>query len=380
MRFILFLVIFFITSCDSSKKIESMKIGSKETKFLEIKHFPDNLKAKNVIFVVGDGAGFSQVTLSRIVIGGLDYRLAIDQLPIQGASLTHPFGNVVTDSAAAGTAWATGNKTKNRYLSVDPNKDNLKTLPEILSEKGYLSGLVATSSITHATPAAFYAHIDSRYETIEIAKQLLSSPINIALGGGLEFFDLKEVDETHVLINKKNYLKFGFKNNKKILGLFDEDGIVRSSENPTQQEMTNFALKQLDMDQSECTGFFLMTEGSQIDWAGHDNDAEKMVTEFQDFDNTISDLINFVTEDEETLLIITADHETGGLQILRQNNDRVTFQWGTGRHTGAPVGVYAYGPGAENFTGLMDNTDIHYKILDVLDYQNLEDKTCDLYK
>ena len=90
-------------------------------------------------------------------------------------------------------------------MSVDPNKDNLKTLPEILSEKGYLSGLVATSSITHATPAAFYAHIDSRYETIEIAKQLLSSPINIALGGGLEFFDLKEVDETHVLINKKNY-------------------------------------------------------------------------------------------------------------------------------------------------------------------------------
>ena len=167
MRFILFLVIFFITSCDSSKKIESMKIGSKETKFLEIKHFPDNLKAKNVIFIVGDGAGFSQVTLSRIVIGGLDYRLAIDQLPIQGASLTHPYGNVVTDSAAAGTAWATGNKTKNRYLSVDPNKDNLKTLPEILSEKGYLSGLVATSSITHATPAAFYAHIDSRYETIE---------------------------------------------------------------------------------------------------------------------------------------------------------------------------------------------------------------------
>ena len=90
-----------------------------ETKFLEIKHFPDNLKAKNVIFVVGDGAGFSQITLSRIVIGGLDYRLAIDQLPIQGASLTHPFGNVVTDSAAAGTAWATGNKTKNRYLSVE---------------------------------------------------------------------------------------------------------------------------------------------------------------------------------------------------------------------------------------------------------------------
>ena len=380
MKYIFFLVIFFITSCDSSKKIESMKIGSEKTKFLEIKNFPDNLKAKNVIFVVGDGAGFSNVTLSRIVIGGLDYRLAIDQLPIQGASLTHPFGNVVTDSAAAGTAWATGNKTKNRYLSVDSNKENLKTLPEILSEKGYLSGLVATSSITHATPAAFYAHIDSRYETIQIAKQLLSSPINIALGGGQEFFDLKMVEETHVLIDKKNYLKFDFKNNKKILGLFDEDGIVRSSQNPTQQEMTNFALKQLDMDQSECTGFFLMTEGSQIDWAGHDNDAEKMVTEFQDFDNTISDLINFVTEDKETLLIITADHETGGLQILRQNNDRVIFQWGTARHTGAPVGVYAYGPGAENFTGLMDNTDIHFKILDALDHQNLEDKTCDLYR
>ena len=371
MRFILFLVIFFITSCDSSKKIESMKIGSEETKFLEIKHFPDNLKAKNVIFVVGDGAGFSQVTLSRIVIGGLDYRLAIDQLPIQGASLTHPFGNVVTDSAAAGTAWATGNKTKNRYLSVDPNKDNLKTLPEILSEKGYLSGLVATSSITHATPAAFYAHIDSRYKEIEIANQLLESPIKVALGGGKEFFDLDKVNAEHTLLLSKTELK-SINSKSKIIGLFDEDGIKRSPEKPTQLDMTKFALSHLEQSTKNCSGFFLMSEGSQIDWAGHSNDTNYLINEFIDFDNTIKDLINFVTIDENTLLIVTADHETGGLQVLKQEKGKIIIQWLNGKHTAQPVTVHAYGPGANLFTGLMDNTEIHNKILEIINYKNLK--------
>ena len=103
-----------------------------------------------------------------------------------------------------------------------------------------------------------------------------------------------------------------------------------------------------------------MTEGSQIDWAGHDNNASEMIEEFRDFDLTIKDLINFVNENKETLLIVTSDHETGGLQILRQNDDNVVIQWGTGRHTSIPVGVQAYGPGAELFQGLMDNTCLLY--------------------
>ena len=372
---LLVIILFFISACDSIKT-EAIEIGSKETQHLKIKDFPGSLKAKNVILVVGDGTGLNQITASRLAIGGPDHKLSIDQLPHQGISLTHSFDDIYTDSAAAATAWATGFKTKNKYLSINAEKKKLKTILEMLDSKGYLSGIVATSSVTHATPAAFYSHIDSRYKEIEIANQLVNSSVNISLGGGQEFFDLDELKKTHHLLTNKESLKKNFITSKRIIGLFDKDGIVRSPDKPSQREMTDFALEQLK--NNKCSGFFLMTEGSQIDWAAHDNNIVKMIEEFKDFDETIMDLINFVTEDQETLLIITADHETGGLKILNQKNGFALIQWGTGSHTSEPVGVYAYGPGAELFNGMMDNTDIHYKILEAIDYMNLDDTVCDL--
>ena len=371
-------ILIFLVGCSGSSE-ESIKMGFKDTEILEIKRFTEESKAKNVILVIGDGTGINQITLSRMAIGGKDYRLAIDQMPIFGMSLTHSFNDIYTDSAAAATAWSTGQKTKNRYLSIDSEKNKLESIPEKFFKKGYLTGIVATSSITHATPAAFYAHIDSRYKEKEIANQLLLSKINIALGGGAKFFDLKNAAQTHVIIDQKELLEFDFKEDKKILGLFDEDGIIRSVDKPSQKDMTNFALKQLSMNES-CNGFFLMSEASQIDWAAHDNDAKSMITEFKDFDNTIRELINFVTKDMNTLLLITADHETGGLQIMNEKDNNIIIQWGTGRHTGIPVGVYAYGPGAHLFSGLMDNTDIHNKILDAVDYANLENSECRAYQ
>ena len=375
MKYIFVLLILSVTSCNFSENTESVKIGSKETEFIEIKDFSDDLKAKNIILVIGDGVGPNQITLSRIAIGGLDFRLFIDQMPYHGTSLTHSYDNAYTDSAAAATAWSTGFKTKTRYLSLDPDKKILETIVELLSKKGYASGVVATSSVTHATPAALYAHIDNRYEYKEIANQLINSSIHIALGGGKKFFDLNKINDTHHVLTSKESLQLNFDYSKKLIGLFDDDGIERSNEKPTQRQMTNFALKHLN---KQCNGFFLMTEGSQIDWAGHDNDANKMIEEFRDFDLTIKDLIKFVNKNNDTLLIITSDHETGGLQILKQDNDNVIIQWGTGRHTSTPVGVHAYGPGAELFQGLMDNTEIHYKMLEAIDYKNLENQTCNI--
>ena len=375
MKYIFVLLILSVTSCNFSENTESVKIGSKETEFIEIKDFSDDLKAKNIILVIGDGVGPNQITLSRIAIGGLDFRLFIDQMPYHGTSLTHSYDNAYTDSAAAATAWSTGFKTKTRYLSLDPDKKILETIVELLSKKGYASGVVATSSVTHATPAALYAHIDNRYEYKKIANQLINSSIHIALGGGRKLFDLNKINDTHHVLTSKESLQLNFDYSKKLIGLFDDDGIERSNEKPTQRQMTNFALKHLN---KQCNGFFLMTEGSQIDWAGHDNDANKMIEEFRDFDLTIKDLIKFVNKNNDTLLIITSDHETGGLQILKQDNDNVIIQWGTGRHTSTPVGVHAYGPGAELFQGLMDNTDIHYKMLEAIDYKNLENQTCNI--
>ena len=357
----------------SKEKTETVKMGSKDSNLLEIKNFSESAKPKNIILAIADGSGLNHITVSRLAIGGPDYKLYIDQLPVAGISSTHAYENLITDSAAAATAWATGNKTKNRYLSVDKDKKELTTIFEMLDDKGYLKGIVATSSVTHATPAAFYAHIDSRYKEKEIAAQLLNSSVDIALGGGQEFFNLEEAEKNHYLMTQKASLEKNYGGLKNIVGLFDEDGMERGPDMPTQREMTNFALDYLD---DKCNGFFLMTEGSQIDWAGHSNDIEYMIREFKDFDLTIKDLINFVSANKNTLLIITADHETGGLQLMKQKDNSFIVQWGTGSHTGVPVGVYAYGPGSQNFNGMMDNTDIFYKILEVLDYQNLTNSTC----
>ena len=371
----LFVFIFFLSSC-SKDNIELISIGNDSSEPVVIKNFNLDAKPKNIILIIGDGTGLNQITLSRIAIGGPDYRLAIDQMPYTGFSLTHADNAIVTDSAASATSWAAGIKTTNKFLSMTPGGLSVPTIPELLAETGFISGLVATSSITHATPAAFYAHVDSRYKTKEIAKQLLSSPISIALGGGLEFFDISTTENLLLVSEKKSLSIDKIKNYKKVIGLFDEDGIYRSTEKPTQQDMTNIALSFLFMKSKTCNGFFLMSEGSQIDWASHDNDAKAMVEEFKDFDKTIKDVMDFVTDNGETLLIITADHETGGLQILGQEKGSAKVQWGTGRHTGSPVGVYAYGPGAQAFTGLMDNTDIFTKILEAINYSNLDQSTC----
>jgi len=372
-------VAYFVSINKNHLKVEYISIGTQSTKALEIASFDAAAKPKNIILIIGDGTGLNQITLSRIATGGADHRLAIDQMPFFGNSLTHSYNNIYTDSAASATSWATGVKTKNKFLSITPDGKAIPTIPEILSNKGYISGLVATSSITHATPAAFYAHIDSRYKEKEIASQLLESPIQLSLGGGLEFFDIAKAQESNLLITDMKELDGDdFLKAKKVLGLFDEDGINRSSNKPTQLQMTKSALDFLSLKASSnsCNGFFLMSEGSQIDWASHDNDAATMVVEFKDFDQTIAMAMDFVTSNKETLLLVTADHETGGLQILSQKDDMVKVQWGTGSHTSIPVGVYAYGPGAHEFTGLMDNTDIHYMILDAIGTRNLEPLVC----
>ena len=268
---ILLLVIYELNS--NKLKSEFIEIGTNDTRLIEIKSFALERKPKNIILIVGDGVGLNQIAISRIAIGGPDYKLAIDQMPYTGFSLTHSANNLYTDSAAAATTWATGVKTSNKFLSMTPDKEIVKTIPELLSDRGFLSGVVATSSVTHATPAAFYAHVDSRYKEEEIAQQLVDSAIAISLGGGLEFFDLDDLKNKTTFVNdKKDLFNKKLISSKRIIGLFDDDGIVRSDQKPTQQEMTKMAVNFLSSNTKACSGFFLMSEGSQIDWYGHSND------------------------------------------------------------------------------------------------------------
>ena len=368
-------IVFIFSLMACSSPVEQIPYGNEVLSKLEIKEFEG--RPKNIILLIGDGTGLNQITLSRMAISGVNSRLYIDQLPYSGISLTHSADNIITDSAAAATAWATGTKTKNKFISVTPNEKALTSLTEALFEKGFLSGVVATSSITHATPAAFYAHVNNRYKEKKIASQLQNSNINIAFGGGLNFFDLSATNDQIKYIYDLDELKNINTSSKRIIGLFDNDGIRRSPDRPSQQLMTKKALDILAKRTVECSGFFLMTEGSQIDWASHDNDASRMITEFRDFDLSIKSAVEFINTRNDTLLIVTADHETGGLQILKEDKDLVHIQWGTGSHTGIPVGIFSYGPGAELFTGTMDNTEIHTKILEIIDFDSIPDSSCE---
>ena len=376
-KYLLLFGIITLTSCQDGSVVEEVVLIGTETNAAETLEQNLNNKAKNIILFIGDGMGPNQVALARLSKGGVNHRLSFENFPVTGIVLNHSAQNLYTDSAAAATAWAAGVKTNNGYLSLDPDHKFLPTIPELLSTKGYLSGLVATSSITHATPAAFYAHINSRSKHKKIAQMLVESDIAIALGGGSEFFKLPLTDQAIHLIDNGNSLdQDNLTQHARVLGLFGEDGLDRRLAPPTQLKMTEKALDFLDLKTSNCPGFFLMSEGSQIDWAGHDNNVKYMLSEFADFDESVAAAIEFAKNDKETLILVTADHATGGLVLQKPRGSSIRAQWTTTSHDLASINIYAYGPGAEKFSGVMDNTEIFDRMLQALDYVNLDSNNC----
>ncbi len=373
---LLIVSIFMLFACEQGDDVEMVALGS-DTNLPSALQKSTRPKAKNVILFIGDGMGPNQVAIAKLATGGPDHRLSFENFPITGIVYNHSANSVYTDSAAAATTWSTGVKTINRYLAVDAEKKFLPTIPELLSTKGYKSGLVATSSITHATPAAFYAHIENRYKEKEIAKMLVDSDIDIALGGGTDFFDVTPSEDSPYMIYDKKLLDSNLLSSKEqVIGLFAEDGFDRRLGPPTQLEMTQVALSFLEEKSQNCAGFFLMSEGSQIDWAGHDNNIEYMLVEFADFDAAVQAATNFAVENKDTLILVTADHATGGLVLQGPKGSKVRAQWTTGSHDLSPINIYAYGPSSELFSGVMDNTEIFDRILLALDYDNLDLSNC----
>ena len=376
-KYLLLLSVAILSSCQDGTVVEESVLIGAETNAAETLEQNPNIKAKNIILFIGDGMGPNQVALARFSVGGANHRLSFENFPVTGIVLNHSAQNLYTDSAASATTWAAGVKTKNGYLSVDSDNKFLPTIPELLSTKGYLTGLVATSSITHATPAAFYAHINSRSKHKKIAEMLVESDIAIALGGGSEFFKMPLSNEAIHIINNGDSLD---ENNlieySRVLGLFGEDGLDRRLSPPTQLKMTVTALDFLDSKTLNCPGFFLMSEGSQIDWAGHDNNVKYMLAEFADFDDSIAAAIEFAKQDKETLILVTADHATGGLVLQKPRGSSIRAQWTTTSHDLSSINIYAYGPGAEKFSGVMDNTEIFDRMLQALDYENLDSNNC----
>lgn len=328
-------------------------------------------KLRNVIFCIGDGMGTTQITLARISTVGVSGQLALDRMPFTGLVKTHSQNSLITDSAAGGTALACGEKTNNGMVGMLPDSTRLLSILGAGRQKGMATGLVVTSELTNATPATFGAHVPSRRQAPLITEHLLQNQIDVLLGGGYAFFipqgdsASRRKDDKHLLQQARsqgyqiirNREELTKTSHRKILGLFADIGMKTEPPEPTLSEMTQ---KALDVLKDHPDGFFLMVEGSQIDWAGHDNNAENMVRQVIQFDEAIKTALDFAARDQDTLVLVTADHETGGLTLIgsEEGTDHVTPAWSTNVHSATMVAIYAFGPGAELFTGTHDNTDV----------------------
>ena len=335
-------------------------------------------KAMNVIYFIGDGTALPQVYAGMLATR---QELVFPKFPYIGVVDTHSASNDITDSAAGGTALASDHKTNNAMIGVNPDTIPVKTLLEVFAEQGKETGIVVTSYVTHATPASFYAKVPHRKQYEDIAVQMAENPyLNLIIGGGMKHFNQRK-DSINLIEKMENELDWKVYDTladidvtcKKYAVLADDGHMPPAAERGDfLPRAVKTALQTLDDAEN---GFFLMVEGSQIDFACHANDSAWMVDEVVDFSQTIQIALDYAEEHGNTLVVVTADHETGGLTLPDKKGKytNVSFCYSTGSHTCLPVMVYAYGPGAEQFTGWMQNTAIKGKILNACGLENIGD-------
>lgn len=325
---------------------------------------------KNIVLMIGDGMGLTQITAGMYSNGN---KLNLEQFQFIGLQKTYEDNDLVPDSAAGVGAIACGGKNHKAAIGLDKAG---KPVPSILEEaeaRGMATGLVVTGSITHATPASFYAHQKGRGTAEAIALDILNSSVDFFVGGGKQYFDQRKDGQNLIAaLEGKGYaiatmIGKGFgdipvASNKKF-GCFTANAEPlpvskgRDYLAPASQSAVHY------LSQKSEKGFFLVVEGAQIDWAGHANDSDYIIQEMIDFDNAIGGVLDFVKQDGETLLIVTADHETGGYTINPGSKiDSIVPDFTTDKPTAVLVPVFAYGPGAELFTGIMENTAIYAKM------------------
>ena len=357
-------------------------------------------KPTNVIYLIGDGMGFGAVSSLLLSV---DEETGFEMAPVIGLNETCSANNYVTDSPAGGTALATGTRTCNGFLGVGPDSVQLESLLKKAQKMGKKTGIVVNTTLTEATPGAFYAGVTSRKESYKIAEQFTESGVDVAIGAGLSAFINRpdSVDMTEVLIEKGYDVYLDWRHvlntqSDKFVGILEMSDVHRRNKqrNTTAsaaegQEVclaARLAAEEENVDTTRfsepteylhkaCTkalsvleknapkGFFLMVESAIIDGYGHNNDSEGMIEEMQEFDKTLKALVAYVKEHPNTLLVVTADHETGGTGIAYQSHkvnqpEGLHLNFSTKGHTGTVVPVFAYGAGAEKFAGIFKNKEI----------------------
>lgn len=335
---------------------------------------PVQPQVRNIIFVVGDGMGVSQVYTS-LVAQKADNSVFL-RFPYTGFSRTYSHNRYTTDSGAGGSALMTGNKIENYHIALGPDGT---PYPSFLTTAkrffGKAAGFVVTSSVLDATPASTYAHVTNRKLFDSISLQMAQCDFDVMIGGDLNHFKpeyrkdgLAPLDTLRArgYAMAYNTMDLMALSNSRICGLLYPDNPPKAMDRG--RMLTLGTLKAIEILNRSRNGFTLMVEGSQIDWACHNNDSTYLLAELADFEDMLSAVLDFAKQDGHTLVVVTADHETGGLSLLGGSiaGGQSQLSWATGGHSGLMVPVFAFGPGAENFTGIMQNSDFYSKFINLL--------------
>ncbi len=341
---------------------------SQETYVPEFKIDGKHGKVRNVILMIGDGMGLAHVSAAMFANGG---SLNMTNLRTMGYVRTQSASDFTTDSAASGTAYATGSKTSNRVIGLDPDGNRLSNIVDILSVQGYATGILSTDYMDGCTPAAFFAHQKDRGMSKEIWSDLASSLLNFASAGCRDAYEkLPEAVRTSIGDSFDVVYSLADVSPTSKLVYFPERGECDSVNNPERADFlpatTSYAIEYLEKLSKK--GFFLMVEGARIDKSSHSNDFPAMVEEVLDFDKAVENAIRFAEKDGHTLVIISADHETGAVSLRRGNVEKgyVSGLFASGGHTPVMVPLFAYGPWSDLFMGVQENSDIPGKILSIL--------------
>ncbi len=370
---ILFIGLLFSFSCKNSEKYdnpESQKIhtydNSNTYSVEKIQAVPaENIR--NIIFMIGDGMGLMHAYSAWTANKG---HLNIENCNYVGLAKTYCSDNLITDSAASGTAMSTGQKTKKGYVGVDSTGNSLKSICEYASEANMSTGVISSCRLTDATPATFAVENIDRDKSDEIAAAYVDCGIDFILGGGLKYFStlLPEFEnkgyQVATSMEDLDVIEKG-----KVFAPIAENDMGKPSERKDQ--LWQGTKKALDILSKDEDGFFLMVEGSMIDDYGHFNELLTLMEEIYDFDQTVGKVFNWATEHPGTLVIVTADHETGGLTLLNGDLEegKIECNFSTKSHSGVMVPVYSFGPGAEKFSGIYENTDLFYKMTEALNIE-----------
>ena len=357
-----FTFLLLLVGCKSNTSI-SYDLDEKDKEFQD---YPTN-----IILLIGDGMGLTQISAAMY---SNNNRLALAKFPVIGFHKSHAANELITDSAAGGTAIACGIKTNNGNIGTDENGLATVSILEELDSMNFSTGMIVTSTIVHATPAAFAAHRARREMYEEIALDYLNANVDLLIGGGRQYFQNREMDDRNLVneFENKGYVVMDqlYTTMNKIKWPLDKNLLYFTADKQPLtvsggRDYLSFAVRQgvQYLEQKSNKGFFLLVEGSQIDWMNHANDGRGVVMETLDFDRAIWEAIQYANKKGNTLVLVTADHESGGMSIEADSRmNKLKFGFTTNGHTAAMIPVFAYGPGANLFRGIYENTTIYHKM------------------